>query len=287
MALPFVDSPAAAMACYVRLPNLGGGPSFGFTNALYNARNTGSFSPVMAVYVRLSNTGVPSLYYDIPTSASGTAVNSIMLAQLPAWTQGQTYHVEMFVDHSAPVAICKVYVNGALQADVTYDRDRITNEYRALSFDRVAFAAGTSTASARPFFSNILVYLDNPAGGIVVPIGPHVVDKMVTPDANLTAGPADDATRVTISGQAWTPFDVSDLAAGGEILGAFAHVRLAGVDGQQQSDVGFGLELSGVAAFEEQITITPGQPTLLFTRGIGVRSLAELNSAVLKLRSVS
>lgn len=211
---------------------------------------TGGMSTFYGVSVRADN-GTPGdvnkvgVYYTILTSTtSNPSISRVLVGYLRPWTKGRHYHVELKVDHSNPTARIIVYVNGVLEMEATYDRDRVDNGLQTKSFKRVLLS-GTSPTSSSTYsmatYSNLVIYTD--ADDTVFPMGPIDLTT-ISPTAGqgydgLRAAPnADDTTYATVLPGATLNGTFDDLTANpNPVLAVDATVRHQSVAGIEPSQI--------------------------------------------------
>lgn len=280
-------SPRAAISVDVRLPAANGQARIALSPAGYADRNrtTSGQSPA-AVYLHINGL-TPRIYYDILTGPTGTAVNSLMLAELAPLLAGVTYHIEMIIDHTEDLAHTRIYINDAIAASVTYARDRISSGYQSLAFGEAALHTTGPFATSYPLLSSVVSY--EPDDG-AAPLGPLDITYLTTPDATLSVGPAVDTTGVTILENAWRDFALSDIGAGGEILGAELLYRIAAINGQAAANAEVAMEAHGIQRGEtDSPIITPGYAPKLLSVPLPPTALAPaiLNDLKIKIRSIA
>lgn len=208
--------------------------------------NSNQLSSFYGVSIRATSTlvgatGQVGVYYTILTGTNGVS-NQALIGYLRPWTRDRHYHVELKVDHTNPTARITVYVNGALEMDATYDRDRVDSGLQTKDFKRVLLggAAYTSTQTRYPKYSNLVIYTDEP--GTVFPMGP--IDLVTV---NPTAGQgydglrsvpnADDTTYATVIPGATMNGTFEDLTAGNPVLAVDATIRHGSVAGLEPSQI--------------------------------------------------
>lgn len=243
-----VASDHVAMSFVFRTSSLVNGDAsyFSLSPAGFHGRMTAMSAtsyPVCGLYLKITNTAM-YLMYDIPTAASGSAVNSLVLATLAAPALSTTYAIEIIADHRNANATCKVYINKMLSADVSYLRDRLTNGYQSTNFSEAMVLSTAGAIGDRDYYtSNVVVY--EPEVGDPEPAGPFRFAYAQAVNANLSSGPANDATGVTIDNEAWSTFDLSDITADDEIIAASVIYRMSGVDGIDATTAEVALESLG------------------------------------------
>ena len=256
----------------------------GFCAPNYYARNSTSTSsdPMQSVYLKTTG-GVPRLYYDIATAATGTAKNSLLLATLPTLAVNTAYHLELEVDHRNPVAVCRVWINGSLQAEVSYNRDRLLNGFEANTLASVGL--GGALAAGFGGFANWVIY--TPDANTPAPLGPMTVDYLAASNVTLSVGPAVDADGLTLNNTAWQTLTLSDTTVvDADVLDVRPVYRLAASGGQDPATAEFALE-SGGAQIGSTLShaVTPGMAATLHRPSFGKLTQAQLNGASLKFRS--
>lgn len=280
-------SARVAVSTDCRLPASNGALSIGASPAGYGDRNrTSSGSYAFGIHLFINNL-VPRLYYDILTSSTGTGANSMLLDEMEPLIAGASYHIEMIIDHTEPVGVTKVYINGDLKSVVTYDRDRIASGFQATAFGEISFKTFAAATSNYPTLSNIVSYEPDPDP---TPIGPIDVSYLVTPDPSLSIGPAVDTTGIAISDNAWHDLVMSDLGAGGDILAAELIYRVAAVAGQDPARAEVAIESIGVQrGSTDSLIITPGFAPKLLSIPLPATALAApiINDVKMKIRSIA
>ena len=210
---------------------------------LANSNQLSSFYgiSIRAASTSVGATGQVGVYYTILTGTNGVS-NQALIGYLRPWTRDRHYHVELKVDHTNPLARIIVYVNGVLELDATYDRDRVDSGLQTKDFKRVLLGgvAYMSTQTRYPKYSNLVIYTDEP--GTVFPMGP--IDLVtVNPTAGqsydgLRAAPnADDTTYATVLPGATLNGTFEDLAAGNPVLAVDATIRHGSVAGLEPSQI--------------------------------------------------
>ena len=219
---------------------------------------------IRAASVAPGTANTVAVYYTILTSATG-ATNQALLGYLKPWTKDRHYHVEIKVDHTNPTARVIVYVNGVLELDVTYDRDRIDSGFQTKEFRRVMLGSTASNQfppHRQSIYSNLVIYTDDAA--TTFPMGPISVDAVFP-----TAGQgydglrvADDSTYVTIlpGGALSGTFD--DLTANpNPVLAVDATVRHGSVSGLEPSQITTQIKKAdGTVIGSAMTTAAPGTP---------------------------
>ncbi|RDD72917.1 hypothetical protein [Paracoccus versutus] len=181
------------------------------------------------------------VYYSILTSMSGST-NQVLIGYLRPWSRDRHYHVELKVDHTGAQARIVVYVNGVLEMDTVYDRDRVDSGYQTKDFKRVLLGGGANSSSNRgPKYSNLVIYTDDEATAF--PLGPVEVVTL-SPSAGqgydgLRAEPnADDTTYATVLPGATLNGTFDDLTANpNPVLAVDATVRHQSVAGIEPSQI--------------------------------------------------
>lgn len=205
------------------------------------------------------------VYYTILTAANGS-VNSALIGYLKPWTRGRHYHVELRVDHSNPVARIQVYINGVLELDRTYDRDRVNSGLQTLTFKRVMLGGGTPSQTARAAaYSNLVVYTDDAATPF--PLGPVDIET-ISPTAGqgydgLRAAPnADDSTYATVNPGASLSGSFGDLAPSARpVLAVDGVVRHGAAAGLEPSQITTSFKRGDGSTLAQALTATaPGVP---------------------------
>lgn len=185
------------------------------------------------------------VYYTILTSTSSNPqISQVLIGYLRPWAKGRHYHVELKVDHSNPTARIIVYVNGVLEMNATYDRDRVDNGMQTKSFKRVLLGGtnpGSSPTYSMATYSNLVIYTDEE--GTAFPMGP--IDLVtLSPTAGqgydgLRVNPnADDATYATVLPGGTLNGTFDDLVANpNPVLAVDATVRHQSVAGIEPSQI--------------------------------------------------
>lgn len=215
--------------------------------------------------VTAGTTGSVGVFYNIPTNLSGS-MNQLKIGSLKPWMPGRHYHVEIKVDHTNPVARIIVYVNGVLELDTTYDRDRIDNGYQVKDFRRVMLGGGSSSSSRRPpIYSNLVIYTDD--ADTTFPMGPIDLTT-VSPNAGqgydgLRAAPnADDVTSVAVLPGATLNGTFDDLTLSpNPVLAVDLLVRHGSIAGLEPSQITTSARKSdGTVAVSTLTTAAPNLP---------------------------
>ena len=205
------------------------------------------------------------VYYTILTGPNG-AVNDALVGYLKPWTRGRHYHVELKVDHTNPVARIQVYVNGVLEMDRIYDRDRVNSGLQTLAFKRVLLGGATQNSSARgPVYSNLVIYTDDATTPF--PLGPVDIET-VSPAAGqgydgLRATPnADDSSWVSLNPGSSLSGSFADIAASARpVLAVDAIVRHGAAAGLEPSQITTAIKRGDGSTLGSVMTATaPGVP---------------------------
>ncbi|RWR13818.1 hypothetical protein [Paenirhodobacter populi] len=256
--------------------------------------NAGQLASFYGISIRSTSINVGTadrvgVYYTIMTNASG-AINSVLIGYLRPWTRDRHYHVELKVDHTNPLARIIVYVNGVLEMDATYDRDRVDSGFQTKDFKRVLLGGGSGSSSNRPpTYSNLLIYTDE--AGTAFPLGPVALET-VSPTSGqgydgLRANPnADDTTYATVLPGGSMSGTFADLAVNpNPVLAVDAVVRHGSVAGIEPSQLTTRVLKSDGSAMGEMITTAaPGVPvTLRRVRLPAGTTVADVNGATFNL----
>lgn len=233
----------------------------------------------------------PAVYYTILTAATGT-MNRLLIGYLRPWKKKTHYHVELKVDHTNPTARIIIYVNGVLEMDATYDRDRIDNGFQTKDFKRVLLGGFYSQyAESAAAYSNLVIYTDEP--GTTFPMGPVDIDTL-SPTAGqgydgLIAAPnADDSTYATVLPGTTLSGSFQDLPANpNPVLAVDAVVRHGSVGGLEPSQITTRIRKpDGTAAASILTTAAPGMPpTHRRARLTGAPSAAEVNGMTFEIQA--
>ena len=181
------------------------------------------------------------VYYTILTNMTGQT-NQALIGYLRPWSRDRHYHVELKVDHTGPQARIIVYVNGVLEMDAVYDRDRVDSGYQTKDFKRVLLGGGANSSQSRgPKYSNLVIYTDDEATDF--PMGP--IDLVtLSPTAGqgydgLRSAPnADDSTYATVLPGSTLNGTFDDLTANpNPVLAVDATVRHQSVAGIEPSQI--------------------------------------------------
>lgn len=213
----------------------------------------------------VGNTGQVGVYYTIMTGATGTT-NQALLGYLRPWSRERHYHVELKVDHTNPQARIIVYVNGVLELDAVYDRDRIDSGFQTKDFKRVLLGGMSDYSQQRPaIYSNLVIYTDE--AGTAFPMGPISVDTL-SPTAGqgydgLRAAPnADDSSYATVLPGGTLAGSFDDLTANPHpVLAVDATVRHGSVAGIEPSQITTRIHRAdGTQIATATTTAAPGVP---------------------------
>ena len=219
----------------------------------------------LSTYSNLSSPNQVGVYYTILTGSNG-ATNEALIGYLKPWTRGRHYHVELKVDHTNPQARIQVYVNGVLELDRIYDRDRVNSGLQTTSFKRVLLGGNNLYGSYRsPTYSNLLIYTDDAATPF--PLGPVDIDT-ISPVAGqgydgLRATPnADDSSYLTISPGASLSGSFDDLTPSARpVLAVDAIVRHGAAAGLEPSQITTAIKRADGSTVGSAMTATaPGLP---------------------------
>lgn len=230
-----------------------------------------------------------SLYHELPTAATAAAAkNSLQLGSTSALTADANYHVDVFCKLNGPTSQAILYLNGQKVVDVTFNSDRIDNNYQAKSFSHLCLATGRTGNSsinvANPI-SNLFIY--EPDAELVFPVG-SVDIKSYSPSATLGT-PADDSTFVNINTDTYQNYAIpsGSVPSGAVVVGAVAHVRLKGSGGTDTANSDVVLDINGERLVMAQTPIAPGLATRLFTKILTKQqsTVTNINSAIYKMRS--
>lgn len=240
-------------------------------------------------------TGNVGVYYTIPTTTTGQ-VNQLLIGTLRPWGKASHYRVDMKIDHTNPVARIIIYVNGVLELDTTYDRDRINNGMQTLDFKRVLLGGGsdgTSSSSQRgPRYSNLVVYTDD-AQTPFPPPRPIALDTVSVPlgqgyDGLRPAPNADDSTYATVVPGAVLNGVFDDLPANpNPVLAADLIVRHKSVAGIEPSQITTSARRAdGSVAGSVLTTAAPGLPPVLGrTRLPAGTTAADVNGMTFRIQA--
>lgn len=240
-------------------------PAIAAADAGGGALNTFYGVSVRSASGPVGNNNLVGVYYTIPTGPNGS-VNDALIGYLKPWTRGRHYHVELKVDHTNPVARIQVYVNGVLEMDRTYDRDRVNSGLQTLNFKRVLLGGATQNQSARaPVYSNLLVYTDDAT--TTFPLGPVDIET-VSPVAGqgydgLRATPnADDSSWVSLNPGSSLSGSFADIAASARpVLAVDAIVRHGAAAGLEPSQITTAIKRGDGSTLGSVMTATaPGVP---------------------------
>lgn len=223
------------------------------------------------------------VYYTILTAATGN-VNQALIGYLKPWTKDRHYHVELKVDHTNPLARIVVYVNGVLELDATYDRDRIDSGFQTTEFKRVLLGSTANTAfnpNRQTHYSNLVIYTDEP--GTVFPMGPIDLET-VSPTAGQGYDGlrvSDDTTYATIPPGGTLNGTFDDLGANpNPVLAVDATVRHGSVGGLEPSQITTQIKKAdGTVLGSTMTTAAPGTPPTHRRIRLNAATAADVNGA--------
>lgn len=230
----------------------------GYLNAFYGVS-------VRSTSAAVGDSNRVGVYYTILTASNGT-VNEALVGYLKPWMRGRHYHVELKVDHTGPAARIQVYVNGVLEMDRTYDRDRVNSGLQTLAFKRVLLGGATQNFNFRaPVYSNLVIYTDDATTPF--PLGPVDIET-VSPTAGqgydgLRANPnADDSTYATLNPGSSLSGSFGDIAASARpVLAVDAIVRHGAAAGLEPSQITTSIKRGDGSVLGSMMTATaPGVP---------------------------
>lgn len=258
---------------------------------------TGNLSSFYGVSIYPSGSSIvgdgsrPAVYYTIPTNTNGS-VSRVLLGYLRPWKDRTHYHVEMKVDHTNPVARIIIYVNGVLEMDATYDRDRIDNGLQTKDFKRVLLGGNyNATPANATAYSNVVIYTDE--AGTAFPLGPIDVETLSPTtgqgyDGLVAAPNADDSTYSTILPGGALAGTFQDLALNpNPVLAVDAIIRHGSVAGIEPSQITTRLRKSdGTVLASMLTTAAPGlPPTHCRARLPAGTTAADVNGMVFEIQA--
>lgn len=230
----------------------------------------GALSSFYGVSIRADSSTVGAtnkvgVYYTIMTNATGST-NQALIGYLRPWTRDRHYHVEVKIDHTNPQARIIVYVNGVLELDAVYDRDRIDSGFQTKDFKRVMLGGVPDYNQFRgAMYSNLVIYTDE--AGTVFPMGPIDLATL-SPTAGqgydgLRAAPnADDSTYATVVPGGTLNGTFDDLASNpNPVLSVDLTVRHGSVAGIEPSQITTRIhKADGTQLTATTTTAAPGTP---------------------------
>lgn len=155
----------------------------------------------------------------VQSSAGGSSVNNLLVAEGPALKTGEVYHINGKISHTSALARVTVYINGVLHIDATYNRDRIDNDLQQKNFTSIALGSRTPQTNSRPIYRNVAVYTED--SSTPFPSLPFIGD-VLEPDA----GQGNDAMRL-VTGRASDAASVV-INPGGQVTGSFGDLPTPG-----------------------------------------------------------
>lgn len=213
----------------------------------------------------VGTTNQVGVYYTIMTNAAGST-NQVLIGYLRPWTRDRHYHVEVKIDHTNPQARVIVYVNGVLELDAVYDRDRIDSGFQTKDFKRVLLGGGIGASNYRsPMYSNLVIYTDE--AGTSFPMRPLDLATL-SPTAGqgydgLRATPnADDSSYATVLPGGTLSGSFDDLTSNpNPVLAVDATVRHGSVAGIEPSQITTRIHRAdGTQIATATTTAAPGTP---------------------------
>lgn len=257
-------SPAAAEACNFVLFQ-GPAVSAADVNSSYLSKFYGVSVRSLSTSGNLDKPNQVGVYYTILTGPTGS-VNEALIGYLKPWTRGRHYHVELKVDHTNPQARIQVYVNGVLELDRIYDRDRVNSGLQTTSFKRVLLGGSNLYSSYRsPTYSNLLIYTDDAATPF--PLGPVDIETISPVEGQgydgLRATPnADDSSYLTVNPGTTLSGSFDDLTPSARpVLAVDAIVRHGAAAGLEPSQITTAIKRADGSTVGSAMTATaPGLP---------------------------
>lgn len=255
-----------------------GGASYSATSFYHlNDKRTADFVPVnntqhaLAILSIEIVSRVPRVYHSIITNFNPSTQthnsNKLLLGEFSTLVGGESYTMQIRgriteID-GQKIGQATIILNGETM-NVEFDPNRVTPlaGYEQNGFQTFSTASVRSSTSVNneTLISDLTFY--TPDSETPFPMGPVDLQTLMTPNANLSVGPVNESTFVTISEE--MEFDLEDPV--GEILGASIMTRANALGGNVP--IGFEIDLvngeQATRVFEKDIA--PGFAAVMDTK---------------------
>lgn len=239
----------------------------------------------------VGSTGRISVIHRVPTGVGtgSVAINSLILGDIGPLKAGEVYHINGKISQSDDFSRVIIYVNGQMQLDAIYDRDRIDTGLQDMAFRTVMLGSPSNSANLRATYRNFTIYTED--ASTPFPCLPFRADEL-EPTAGqgydalrLVAGQASDAASVTINPGGSIAGTFDDLPSdGGAVKAVYVRARHFGTGGVAPSELDLQiLNVSGQTVRTINSTIASGMGASQKKAVIPVTSKADIDGLTFRL----